>query len=172
MEQGHDAHRPRLKWDAVLSRRRLLQGIGWTVVAGALPREAGFAAETAGPVMAKLSAYMSEARSRALPGAVAEKAKHHILDTFAAIISGSDLPPGRAALRFVEAYGGEKVATVAAARIVCGPFEAALANGVMAHADETDDSHAPSQSHPGAAVVPAALATGEKFGISGAHFLR
>ncbi len=55
---------------------------------------------------------------------------------------------------------------------MCGPIEAALANGVLAHADETDDSHAPSQSHPGCAVVPAALAAGERFGISGTHFLR
>jgi 2-methylcitrate dehydratase PrpD len=172
MEQAHNANRLRFELDATLSRRHLLQGIGWTVVAGVLPRKAAFAAETISPVMAKLSAYMGEARNRALPGEVIEKAKHHILDTFAAMISGSDLPPGQAALRFVQGYGGEKVATVAASRIVCGPFEAALANGVMAHADETDDSHGPSQSHPGAPVVPAALAVGEKFGISGAHFLR
>jgi 2-methylcitrate dehydratase PrpD len=50
--------------------------------------------------------------------------------------------------------------------------EAALANGVLAHADETDDSHAPSLSHPGCAVVPAALAIGEQLGIAGMHFLR
>jgi 2-methylcitrate dehydratase PrpD len=170
--QHHDASRLRWEWDATLSRRRWLQGIGWTLVAGTLPRKPLFAAEPISPVMAKLSTYMSEARGRALPGEAIEKAKHHILDTFAAIISGSDLPPGRAALRFVESYGGEKVATVIASRIVCGPFEAALANGVMAHADETDDSHAPSQSHPGAPIVPAALAAGERFGISGEHFLR
>jgi 2-methylcitrate dehydratase PrpD len=59
-----------------------------------------------------------------------------------------------------------------ASKILCGPIEAALANGVLAHADETDDSHAASQSHPGCAVVPAALAVGERFGISGTHFLR
>jgi len=59
-----------------------------------------------------------------------------------------------------------------ASKIVCGPIEAAMTNGVLAHADETDDSHAPSQSHPGCAVVPAALAAGERFGISGTHFLR
>jgi 2-methylcitrate dehydratase PrpD len=42
----------------------------------------------------------------------------------------------------------------------------------MAHADETDDSHNASRSHPGCAVVPAALATGEELGIDGARFLR
>src|SRR5256884_1858856 len=115
---------------------------------------------------------MSQAGTRPLPEEVVEKAKHHILDTFAAMTSGSELPPGRAALQFAQAYGGKEVATVVASRIVCGPLEAAFANGVLAHSDETDDSHGPSRSHPGASVVPAAFAAAEQFGISGAHFLR
>jgi len=61
---------------------------------------------------------------------------------------------------------------VVASDILCGPIEAALTNGMLAHADETDDSHSPSQSHPGCAVIPAALAVGERFAISGTHFLR
>ena len=50
--------------------------------------------------------------------------------------------------------------------------DAALANGVMAHADETDDSHNASRSHTGCAVVPAALAVGEEIGVDGARFIR
>jgi len=42
----------------------------------------------------------------------------------------------------------------------------------MAQADETDDSHNASRSHPGCAVVPAALAVGEELGVDGARFLR
>ncbi len=155
-----------------LSRRTLLQHAGWLLAATALPRRAGMAAGPVSPVMKRLSDFMSEARNRALPDAVTEKAKHHILDTLAAIISGSELLPGEAALNFARAYGGGSAATVVASDIVCSPIEAALANGVMAHADETDDSHSPSQSHPGAPIVPAALASGEKFGVSGTHFLR
>jgi len=49
---------------------------------------------------------------------------------------------------------------------------AALANGMLAHADETDDSHAPSRTHPGCAVVPAALALAERTHASGETFLR
>jgi 2-methylcitrate dehydratase PrpD len=122
--------------------------------------------------MLRLSSYMAEARERVLPAEVIEKTKHHILDTLAAMISGSRLPPGRLAIQFARAYSGEKIATVAGSDVVCGPMEAALANGMLAHSDETDDTHAPSQSHPGCAVVPAALATGEQFGIDGARFLR
>jgi 2-methylcitrate dehydratase PrpD len=122
--------------------------------------------------MNPLSAYMSEAANRPLPEEVAEKTKHHILDTLAAMISGCNLLPGQRALQFARAHGGKEVSTVVASNILCGPIEAALANGMLAHADETDDSHSPSQCHPGCAVVPAALATGEQFGISGTHFLR
>ena len=53
-----------------------------------------------------------------------------------------------------------------------GPIDAALVNGVLAHSDETDDSHGPSQSHPGASIVPAALAMGEELGATGEHYLR
>ena len=122
--------------------------------------------------MASLSTYMAEAKDRGLPAAVAEKAKHHILDTFAAMVSGSELPPGRAALALARAQAGRSVATVAGSTIVTGPIDAALVNGVLAHSDETDDSHGPSQSHPGASIVPSALALGEELGATGEHFLR
>ena len=160
--------------EKVITRRRVLQGAG-CAIAAAFPSLRLIGGQSASPVsaiMSKLSAYMAAASGRALPGNVVENAKQHILDTFAAMISGSELPPGRGALQFVRAYGGKEVATVVASNIVCGPIEAALANGVLAHADETDDSHGPSRSHPGVSVVPAALAAGEQYVVSGTHFLR
>ena len=154
-----------------LTRRSLLQGAGWAVAAAALPDRL-LAAESISPVMAKLSAYMSEAAGRALPEAVVEKAKHHILDTFAAMISGSDLPPARAAFQYARDFTSDKTCTIAASKLTASPPEAAFINGMLAHSDETDDSNEFSQSHPGCSVVPATLAAGEKFGIDGTHFLR
>jgi len=122
--------------------------------------------------MEKLSAYMAEARNWALPDNVVQETNHHILDTIAAMVSGSELAPGRMAIEFARAYGGEKIATVVASRILCGPIEAAFANGMLAHSDETDDDFTTGGAHPGCAVVPAALASAEQFGISGTHFLR
>jgi 2-methylcitrate dehydratase PrpD len=122
--------------------------------------------------MSALSDYMAATKDRALPPDVAEKAKHHILDTVAAMVSGSELPPGRAALALARAQAGRQVATVVGANILTGPMDAALVNGVLAHSDETDDSHGPSQSHPGASIVPAALALGEEIGVSGERYLR
>jgi 2-methylcitrate dehydratase PrpD len=122
--------------------------------------------------MLALSAYMAEAGSKPLPEAALGQAKLHILDTLGAMVSGSTLRPGKLAIAFARSYGGEKVDTVVASDVVVGPIEAALANGLLAHSDETDDSHAPSLSHPGAPVVPAALAAGERFGVDGARFVR
>src|SRR5579864_825375 len=155
-----------------LTRRGLMQGAAAFSAAAVLPRPAAKAAEPSSSVIGTLSTYMSEAQRRALPAEAFEKTKHHILDTFAAMVSGADLPPGRVAVQFARAHSGEKVATVASCDALCGAIEAAKVNGMLAHSDETDDSHAPSQSHPGCAVVPAALAAGEQFGIDGARFVR
>ncbi|HTF42995.1 MAG TPA: MmgE/PrpD family protein [Terriglobales bacterium] len=166
---------------AILSRRSLIGLAGLAVAAAVLPGTAqtgqpspanSTSGEGISPAMDKLSTYMSAASERVLPDEVMENTRQHILDTLAAMISGSQLTPGRSALQFAEGYGGKEIATVVASKIVCGPIEAALTNGMLAHADETDDSHPPSQSHPGCAVVPAALAAGERFDISGMHFLR
>ena len=119
-----------------------------------------------------LANYAAAAIRRKLPPPVVERAKIHLLDTLAAMLSGSRLAAGSAALRYVAALGGTREATVAGSRVRTNAVNAALANGMLAHADETDDSHPPSLTHPGCAVVPAALAMAEKHGRSGTSFLR
>ena len=129
-------------------------------------------AQAPGAEMRALSGYMAEAGTRALPDEVAEHAKHHLLDTLAAMVSGSELLPGQAALRYIRSHGGKGAATIVGSTLTAAAGDAALANGVMAHADETDDSHNASRSHPGCAIVPAALAAVEEFASDGARLLR
>jgi 2-methylcitrate dehydratase PrpD len=107
-----------------------------------------------------------------LPEEVVVQAKQHILDTFAAMISGSRLKPGEVIRRYVKSEGGPPVAQVIGSSLLSSATLAALANGTSAHADETDDSHAASGTHPGCAVVPAALAMAEQMGSNGDAFLR
>ena len=154
-----------------MSRRDLLYRGALGFCAAALPA-VRLRAQAVSPVMGTLSGYMAAAKDRGLPSEVVEKAKHHILDTFAAMVSGSELPPGRAALTLARAQAGRPVATVVGSTVVTGPMDAALVNGVLAHSDETDDSHGQSQSHPGASIVPAALALAEELGASGEQYLR
>lgn len=158
------------------TRRNFLSKTVMTAAAlGAFPlRAMAQSAKPPGPgkVMDVLSAYMSAARTRALPEEVIEQAKYHLLDTIAAMISGSELPPGQAAQRYIREHSGTGPATVVTSTLTAPAIDAALANGVMAHADETDNSHNKSRSHPGCAVVPAALAAGEVYGIDGPGLLR
>ena len=124
------------------------------------------------PVMEEVSAYIAAAPKKALPKDVVEKTKHHTLDTIAAMVSGARLLPGEKAISYIKTLGGAKEATVIGSRFVTTAINAALANGMLGHADETDDSHAPSLCHPGCAIVPAALAMGEREHRNGTAVLR
>jgi 2-methylcitrate dehydratase PrpD len=94
-----------------------------------------------------------------------------MLDTIAAIVSGSRLEPGKHAISYVRTLEGNREASVIGSRILTTAVNAALANGMLAHADETDDSHAPSLTHPGCGIVPAALAMAERQHRSGTALL-
>jgi 2-methylcitrate dehydratase PrpD len=119
-----------------------------------------------------LSAYIAGVQNLALPGVVVLQAKQHILDTLAAIITGATLQPGQLIIRYVGGEGGIPEAQVAGSSILTNAGLAALANGTCAHADETDDSHAASGTHPGCAVIPAALAMAERAAAGGEAFMK
>ena len=127
---------------------------------------------TGNTIIKQVSEYVAAAGRTDIPGDVSTRAKHHILDAIAAMVSGSVLPPGRLAIRYVASQGGAAEAHVVGSALITTAVNAALANGVMAHADETDDSHAPSSTHPGCAIVPAAFAMAEREGANGSALLR
>jgi 2-methylcitrate dehydratase PrpD len=163
--------------ETTTSRRRVLQGAGGLFAAAALPiGDALATAQTAAArrtdVTARLAKYMVEARDRNLPADVAREAKHRIIDTLAAIISGSHLAPGEATIKFIRTQGGTPEASVMATNIRTTAINAAFANGMFGHADETDDFEPVTKAHPGCAVVPAAFAVAERDGRSGAEFLK
>jgi 2-methylcitrate dehydratase PrpD len=122
--------------------------------------------------MTQLAAYIAKAPKKPLPRPVVEKTKHHVLDTLAAMVSGSRLRPGCKAISYGKTLGGAKEATIIGSRSLTNAINAALINGMLAHADETDDSHAPSLTHPGCGIVSAAWAMGEREHSSGNRLLR
>src|SRR5205085_2469777 len=95
-----------------------------------------------------------------------------ILDTLAAMVSGARLKPGEMAIRYASTLGGKPEAGVVTTKIVTSAVNAALANAMFAHADETDDFHAETKAHPGCSSVPAALAMGERQKRSGMEVIR
>ncbi|WP_431285511.1 MmgE/PrpD family protein [Humitalea sp. 24SJ18S-53] len=120
----------------------------------------------------RLSTYIAEAADRPLPDAVMRKTRHHVLDTLGAIVSGTQLAAGRQGSRFTAATGGLGEALAVGAGVLLPAAQAAFANAMAGHADETDDSHLAGRCHPGCAILPAALAVAERQDTDGAALLR
>ena len=121
-------------------------------------------------IVDSLVEYMLAARDAKLPEEVIQKGKSHLLDSLAAIVSGSTLKPGKLGLQHARQQGGREECSVLGSSLKTTPILAAFANGMSGHADETDDSN--SQLHPGCAIVPAALAVAESQNRSGEALLR
>src|SRR3989449_7635114 len=161
-----------------MKRRQLMQSMGGLMAVAtfrpaALAGPAGQETRVAGSdITGRLARYMAAARDRELPPHVILAAKHRILDTFGALVAGARLKPGEMAIRYVRAQGGAAEASVPTTNIRTSAINAALAAGMFAHADETDDFEPVTKAHPGCAVVPAALAMAEREDRSGEQLLR
>jgi 2-methylcitrate dehydratase PrpD len=123
-------------------------------------------------ITGRIADYLAAAPTMPLAPDVVEKVRQHILDTLAAMVSGARLGPGEIAVSYARTMGGTPAVTVAGSDLLTDVVTAALANGMCAHADETDDFHVDSITHPGCAVVPAALALAEANNASGTTFMR
>src|SRR5262249_35568518 len=113
--------------------------------------------------------YVAKALDRDLPAEVVARVKLHVLDTFAAIVSGSRLKAGGLAARYVDSQGGKPQAMVIGTGIVTTAVNAAFANAMSAHADDTNPVGPVT---PGCSALPAALARGELTGRNGTDLLR
>ena len=120
----------------------------------------------------ELCHYIAAVQDRELPEDIVLYAKRHILDSFVAMLSGSVLPVGRLLTRLVHAEGGNSDSLLIGSSLLTTASLAALGNGTLAHADETDDFHAPSATHPGCSAIPAALAVAERERRDGAAFMK
>ena len=116
----------------------------------------------------RLAEYAAALRYNDLPAAVVQHAKECITDTVAAAICGSALPWSRIVIDYAERTGpGGKSHILGRGSAVQAPA-AALANGALAHAFEFDSLTRPGAgAHPGATVLPPALAIAQELGADG-----
>ena len=164
--------------DGGWTRRRLIGSGAGVLAAAAVPlgaQSTPASRERAAPaadLTGRVARYMAAARQQALPPDVVREAKHRILDTIAAMISGARLKPGEMAIRFARTQGGTPDASILTTNIRTSAINAALVNAMFAHADETDDFEPVTKAHPGCSAVPAALAVGERENASGQDLIR
>lgn len=120
---------------------------------------------------AQLAEFVSERPSGSLPPDVAHAGRRTIANSVALAAAASRHPAVTRAADAARALGGAGTAT----RLGCAerlPVQwAALVNGLAAHIEDFDDTHLATVIHPGAPIVPAALAVGELVGATGAQVL-
>jgi 2-methylcitrate dehydratase PrpD len=173
------------------TRRWLINASGASLLANAVSANASYAQTAVGasriaastgdrtadhnsvsPITTALADYVARTLDRELPATAVARTKLHVLDTLAAMVSGSRLKPGEFAARYVDSIGGKPQAMVIGTGIVTSAVNAALANAMAAHADETDDTNPVGPFHAGCGAVSAALATAELTGRTGNDVLR
>ncbi len=117
----------------------------------------------------RLAEYAAGLRYEDLPKEVIAAAKDAIIDTIAACICGSALPWSRIIIDYAERTGPGGASRILGRGTAVQAPAAALANGALAHAFELDSLTRPGAgAHPGATVLPPALAIAQQQGgISG-----
>jgi 2-methylcitrate dehydratase PrpD len=121
----------------------------------------------------QLARYAAALRCRDLPAEIVKRAKECIADTVAAIICGAPLPWSRTVVNYAERTGAGGKCYILGSREppVTAPA-AALANGALAHAFELDSLTRPGAGvHPGATLLPPALAIAQQQGLGGRHLI-
>lgn len=128
---------------------------------------------TADPTISQqLGAFVETTGLADIPGEVADSVGRRVLDTLGIAVAAAPLDTSRAARRWAHETGGRPAASAVGLPDRTSAPVAAFVNGVLAHSLDYDDTHLPSVLHPSAAVVPAALAAGERAGASGADMVR
>ncbi|MBI4307201.1 MAG: MmgE/PrpD family protein [Chloroflexi bacterium] len=120
----------------------------------------------------ELARYAVNLTYDAIPADALEATKKDILDTLGTALAGSGAAGCREVVELVKEWGGRRDATVIAYGGRVPPPSAALANAIMAHALDFDDTHDGAILHAGVPVVPAAFAIAERRGdVAGKEFL-
>src|SRR5712691_10268545 len=116
----------------------------------------------------QLARYAAALRYEDLPQAVVACARDAIIDTIAACICGADLPWSRIVIDYAERTGPGGTSRILGRGSAVQAPAAALANGALAHAFELDSLTRPGAGvHPGATLLPPALAVAQERGSSG-----
>ncbi|MEI9479923.1 MAG: MmgE/PrpD family protein, partial [Deltaproteobacteria bacterium] len=119
----------------------------------------------------KLAGFLSEVSYNDINKEVIERTKDLILDQLGVEIATSAKPWSLAVYKYARSFDDSKESTIIRYGDKVKAENAAFVNGTFGHGFELDDTYLPGNTHPGAVVIPAALALGEREAIDGRSFL-
>jgi len=118
----------------------------------------------------KIARFIAETGYEEIPRDAVEKAKRTALDCLGAALAGVAEPVSQTITAYATKLGGPSQASLFGAGLKVSVPDAALANGVIAHALDYDDCGV-KIGHPSVLVLPAVLSLGEHLGASGQEIL-
>ena len=119
----------------------------------------------------QLSQFVADTTYDSLSPDARAAAKDVIMDTFGAIIAGTQLPENRALASLASERSQPPSATLLGHKLKAEPMFAALANSTAGVALEMDEGNRFGGGHPAIHTLPGALAVGEEMGIDGKRFI-
>lgn len=120
---------------------------------------------------AALARFVADTPVARIPDDVLHQGKRCIINAFAVALHATQDPALQMLLNVLAAEGGTKHASVLGGTFKTSVQNAALANGLLTHLDDYDDTFFPTVLHPSAPTIPAALALAEQRNRSGQDFL-
>lgn len=123
------------------------------------------------PPATRLVEYLASLTANDLSPALVQSATTALLDNVGCGLYGTQQPWGKIVNDLVRSERSSGRATLYGEAEPVAPVRAALANGTSTHGFELDDIILGALSHPGAVVVPAALAAAEHAGAPGQRLL-
>ena len=119
----------------------------------------------------QLVGHLTQLTLNGLGARVVREARIRLLDGLGCGLYGAQMPWGKIVAEVAYAENSQGNATVFGRREPIAPARAALCNGTATHGIELDDIVPGAHVHPGAVVIPAALAAAEQCGASGERLL-
>ncbi len=119
----------------------------------------------------KLVSFVCQLDADTLPAPIQEQAVRCVMDLVGVAIAGIPTPMAKISARFAREQFAPGDATVIGCETPLNVAGATWINGSYASALDMDDGNRMAMGHPGASVIPAALAVAERTGASGKEFL-
>jgi len=117
---------------------------------------------------ATLAEFAAKLQHGDIPEPVKRRFEDLLLDTMASILAGSKAKPVLAVAEFAKQMGPDQgTSEDYVRRTKTSPYFAAMVNAASSHFVEQDDVHNGAVFHPGAVVIPPALAVAQSIGASG-----
>ncbi|HIE84482.1 MAG TPA: MmgE/PrpD family protein [Dehalococcoidia bacterium] len=120
---------------------------------------------------AQLAEFITSLELSSVESTIQHEAKRTLVNLLAVSLSASQHPTASSLFDLIDEEGGNPRASIISQKNKVSIYQAAFANGYLAHLQDFDDTHFPTVLHPSAPVWPGVIAVGQALNSSGTAVL-